>query len=72
MREREPTISMIMPASSKHREFARVADVYRAGDLILCRHEFDQAIDEIVDVAERPRLRAVSVEPSDLGRAEPE
>jgi hypothetical protein len=30
--------------------------------LILCRHEFYQAIDEIVDVAERPRLRTVSVD----------
>ena len=55
----------------KHREFARITNVYRARDLILRRHEFDQPIDEIIDVAERTRLRAVPVNRQDRGQAGP-
>ena len=44
------------------REFTRIAQVDRTGDLRLGTHHLQQALNEVVDVAERPRLLALTVD----------
>jgi hypothetical protein len=41
-------------------ELGRIADVDRARHLVRTVHQADQSADEIVDVAERARLRSVA------------
>ncbi len=44
------------------RDFMRIADIDRAGDVRAGGHQADEALDQVVDVAERPGLAAVAVE----------
>ena len=45
-----------------HRDFVRIADIDRTGDVGAGCHQADEAFDQVVHVAERPRLAAVAVE----------
>ena len=56
--EAEPTASRISSASSQHRELARVADVDRPGEV--GGGEPEDAVDQVVDVADAAGLRAVA------------
>ena len=46
----------------QHREFNRIADVDGPNNLVRRSHQAHEPVDEIVDVAERARLRAVAVD----------
>ena len=45
-----------------HRNFVRIAHIDRAGDAVAGRHQADEPIDQVVDVAERAGLAAVAVQ----------
>ena len=46
----------------ENRELDRIAEIDRAGDIVAGRHQPHQAVDQIVDIAERARLRAVAID----------
>ena len=60
--EREPVISTIMLGELGDRGLDRVAEVDRAGDVVGGRHQRDEALDQIVDIAEGAGLAAVAIE----------
>ena len=44
-----------------YRELVRIADIDEADDLVLALHEPDEPVDQVVDIAERTRLRAIAI-----------
>jgi hypothetical protein len=45
-----------------HRELDRIADIDRAGDVVGGVHHTDHAVDQVVDMAEGARPRAVAID----------
>src|SRR4029077_5684996 len=43
-------------------ELARVAEIDGSGDLVGCTHETHETVDEIVHIAEGPRMATVSID----------
>ena len=71
MREREPTSSITMRGEFDDRELAGIADVDRARTSSGACHQPDEAVDQIIDIAERAGLQAVAVDGDVARRAAP-
>ncbi len=46
----------------KHGKFLRIAEIYRAGHLVIASHQTAEAIYQIIDIAERSGLLAIAVD----------
>ena len=45
-----------------HGEFDRIAEIHRTSDVVGRLHQADQPVDEVVHIAERPRLLASPID----------